>query len=617
MDRGLPRRVNETLFRFPDPQRCESGESRRRTRTKPSFGIRRDNLQLTASMRRCREWEHVSRDLFHSADTSALDPPRTTRLPMLQRALTTLAIVCVIQFLAPLSASAQSLATIRSQHAELLRRYAADLAPIVADLRDSGSVDEAKRAIQLALPADQAQLSVRNLPHSVAPPIPSDLPPDQQNALARFRTAREKHSIALHVLARQALNAGSIQYALDLVREAARQNPDNPIARRVLGFVRHQAEWISPFEATMRRADQVWHDEFGWLPASHVERYERGERFSAGRWMSAAQDAEIHRDFSNPWIIRTENYVVRTNHSLEQGVRVARQLETFHDYFVETFAPFFWDANDLQARFRGTASGRRPANPYQVHYFRLRDEYNQRLVQKIPKIAMTNGLYYTADKIAYFFHDQAAAADDALFHEATHQLMYEALSYHRNVGGPAHFWVIEGIACYMESFRFENGQVSVGDPDHIRVAAARRRYLEMRDYLPLARLTVMGVQEFQNLPLQELQQNYSQAAGMSHFFMHANEGRYRSAFIEHLAQLYEVSPQGRQRVQSLAELTGLSNTALDGLYGQYMESLGIPSSITASATPAPLPADMVTPIPATPPLAQPLRQASETDFNDP
>ena len=535
---------------------------------------------------------------------------------MLQRVLITLVVVCIAQVLAPTTAFAQSLDTIRTQHAELLRRYAADLAPIVADLRDSGSVEEAKLAIHLALPADRTQLSVRNLPDTVASPIPNNLPPDQQNALARFRTARERHSIALHVLARQALNAGSVSYALDLVREAARQNPDNPIARRVLGFVRDQAEWVSPFEATMRRADQVWHDDFGWLPASHVERYEGGERFSAGRWISAEQDAELHRDFSNPWIIRTENYVVRTNHSLEQGVRVASQLENFHDYFVETFAPFFWDGTEMQARFRGTTAGRRNANPYQVHYFRLRDEYNQRLVQKIPKIAMTNGLYYTADRVAYFYHDEATAADDALFHEATHQLMYEALSYHRNVGGAAHFWVIEGIACYMESFRVEDGQFSVGDPDHIRVAAARRRYLEMRDYLPLARLATMGVQEFQNLPLQELQQNYSQAAGMSHFFMHANEGRYRNAFIEHLAQLYEVSPQGRRRIQGLAELTGLSNAALDDLYGQYMESLGVPTPMTASTAPAPLPAETVPPRSPIPPAAQPLRQASETDSNE-
>ena len=506
---------------------------------------------------------------------------------MIQRLLACVGLILAAHLaMLPLPAVANpSLEIIHRRHAQAQRQYAADLAPIAQDLRDSGATESAALAWRLAVPPEPGEFLSSELPETVSEEIPLDIPPEQRNALIRFRAAREKQSIALQVLGHQAVSAGSVQYAYELAREAARQDPDNAVARRILGFVRYQDRWVSPFESKMLRAGQVWHDSFGWLPEEHVARYEAGERFHRGRWISAAQDAELHRDFSNPWLIRTEHYLIKTNHSLEKGVEVAMRLERFHDFFVEVFAGFFWNPRELRSLFRGAASQPRDSRPYQVHYYRLREEYNQRLVRKIPQIAMTNGLYYTADRIAYFFHDEEHSQEDTLYHEATHQLMYEALPNDRDVAGQAHFWVIEGIACYMESFRDEGGTIAIGDPEHTRIIAARYRYLVDQHYTPLARFAAMGVQEFQNLPYAQLQRNYSQAAGLAHFFMHFDNGRYREAFIEHLAQLYQTSAQGRRRVQNLAELTGMSYDILDREYGQYMENLGPPRT-NAAAVPA-------------------------------
>src|SRR5690606_26506722 len=135
---------------------------------------------------------------------------------------------------------------------------------------------------------------------------------------------------------------------------------------------------------------------------------------------------------------------------------------------------------------------------------------------------------------------------------------------------------------YMESFRSENGKILIGDPNHPRIQAARYRYLTENHYVPLGRFASMGLMEFQSLPFNEMQRNYSQAAGLAHFFMHEGGGRYRGALIEHLAQLYHGVGPRRRPVQNLAELTGVAYATLDQQYGEYMKSLGEPRAAAAS-----------------------------------
>jgi Protein of unknown function (DUF1570) len=195
----------------------------------------------------------------------------------------------------------------------------------------------------------------------------------------------------------------------------------------------------------------------------------------------------------------------------------------------------------------------------------------QRLKARVPQIDITNGLYYTADRVAYFYYDPNQPNPDTLFHEATHQLFYENVLAHRMIAMDANFWIVEGIACYMESYHADNGQSVVGDPKHVRIEAARHRCLVDRYYIPLKQFAAMGMQEFQSRP--EISKNYSQAAGLAHFFMHFEGGRYRDALVEHLSQIYRAAPGQRWAVKSLPELTGSSFAELDRQYESYMRSL--------------------------------------------
>ena len=324
----------------------------------------------------------------------------------------------------------------------------------------------------------------------------------------------------------------------------------------------------------MLRRGMVWDDTFGWLRKDQVARYKAGRRFCNGRWMSADKEAEIRRDFHNAWKIDTDHFRVFTNHSQERGVEIAKDLEQYHDFFMQTFAAFFSTPDQMRALFQSASSGTSATNlnkKYKVDYFRTRDEYMRRLVSRVPQIGITNGLYYTSDRVSYFYYDPDQPNPDTLFHEATHQFFYESLKGTPMIAVDANFWIVEGIACYMESYHAENGQFVVGDPKHVRIEAARRRCLVDNYYVPLERFAAMGMQEFQSS--RDISKNYSQAAGLAHFFMHYDGGRYRDALIEHLSEIYRAGPRQRLAVRSLAELTGTSYPELDQQYLEYMRTL--------------------------------------------
>jgi len=468
----------------------------------------------------------------------------------------------------------RQLALLKTQHAEARREYAEKLGDFARDLEAVGGKAAAAEAWKLAVPPQSKRIVLEKLPRKVRPEPSLELPQAERGLLVRLAKVRRDHAIELYQFSRRAMRSSSIRYAYELLREAAAQDPDYEQARKILGYVRDGDEWLTPFEKRMRNQGKVWSEKFGWLPADDVARYEAGERFDRGRWITAEQDAELHRDFKNPWEVRTEHYVVKTNHSLGRGVEIASRLETFREFFVETFAGFFTRPEDLRILFGGNGVAK-PVElpPHEVHYYRTRQEYNERLVTKEAKIGQTNGLYFTSDRVAYFYHEDGRTNDDTLYHEATHQLLYECMPKLREVGTQAHFWVIEGFACYMESFRPGEGIASLGDPRHVRIAAARYRYVDEGHYTPFGKFAAMGLYDFQTVPLEELQRNYSQAAGMAHFLMHYDGGKYRDALIEHLAQLYHGVRPPQRTAQNLAELTKVPYTELDRQYGEYMKGL--------------------------------------------
>ncbi len=461
----------------------------------------------------------------------------------------------------------RALANLQSQHREAHKLFADDLERVAQTCEVHDLNEIAARVRRLAAPVDPDVLRFEPLPRQVQPQIPAPAE-GEFSWQVELRTYRKAYAIELDKLASQAVKAGVPSYAFQLIREVAFHDSDHVRARRLLGFVRYKDEWVSPFEATKLKNKEVWTKQWGWLPGAHVARYEKGERLNGGRWVTAERDAQLRGDFSKPWEIRTEHYLLKTNFSLEHGVALASSLEEFHSFFEQTFAGFFNDPKRLQSLFEKPAAARAAANPFQIHFFRSRDEYIANLNKKYgAQITITNGLYDTDDLIVYSFHNPKEPAEPTLYHEATHQLLAAHLKPSPVIAREENFWLIEGIACYIESFRVADGEVSLGDPRFLRFEAARFRKLKDGYYLPLAEFTAMGKDAFQRHP--QITNNYSQASGLVHFFMHYEGGRYRDDLIEHLRQVYKQAETGR-RPFALEVLTGSNFAELDQQYGEYV-----------------------------------------------
>lgn len=461
------------------------------------------------------------------------------------------------------------------RHLDRRAKFVAALGELATDCEARGLSAAAEQIRELAEPVDTAELRFAPLPRHVQEPIVQDLPPDERHWRTQLRHERQEYAKDLYLLSRQTLSGGHVGLAYDLVREVAMNDPDHAVARRILGFVRNGDEWLSAFESQMLRERKVWHNEFGWILKEHVERYERGERFYDRRWMSAAKESELRQDFSRAWEIRTEHYLIRTNHSRERGVELARKLEDFHGLFFQVMAGFFNTPDQVQKLIQGASAIPQPGKPNVVHYYRSREEYLAALrLLTSQSIEITRGMYFPRNGISFFFFDPQAEEDDStLYHEATHQLLSGGRPQTGEIGMGSNFWIIEGIACYMESFRRDGMRFSVGDPGHIRLQAARAHYLEEGYYVPLREFARMGMYAFQNVPPPKIGMNYSQGAGLTHFLMHYDDGRYREALIEHLSQVYSPNRAVRDLPESLEELTGVEAEVLDGQYREYLRKL--------------------------------------------
>ncbi len=463
---------------------------------------------------------------------------------------------------------------IREAHAELYRRYSDVVRDLAEQAQRLGAAElEQRIRARLIAPFSRA-IENAEFPQTTEAPVPVTRSGAANDLFVRWRATEKRYASDLFILSRRAIRAGLPVYAYRLVQETLFHDPDHSAARRVMGFVRVGDEWLTPFVARMRREGKIWHDRFGWIPEKYVARYEAGERLTSRGWLPAAQEAAWRQDFRNAWVVETEHFRVKTNHSLEQGVHLAKMLEVFYTQFYRVFAGFFLSEQQLEAVFAGSPAARQRYEPHEVYFFRSRDEYIQRLQARVPQIAISNGLYMSEDRRSYFFfhRDTEIPLETTLFHEATPQSRYECAPRPRPVAEDAHFWVIEGIACYMESFRPQARRFVFGDPQYVRFRAARYRLERENYFLPLAEVDRLGRRAFHEHP--NIRENYSQASGLVHYFMHYDGGRYRDALIAHLTDLYHQDPRRPNRVRGLDELTGVSFTQHDRQYRAYILTLG-------------------------------------------
>lgn len=378
----------------------------------------------------------------------------------------------------------------------------------------------------------------------------------------QFLVLRQQQADALFALAQQAARDGKLSLAFELVNDTLRENPDHAAARRLVGDVPSATGWSTPYEAEQTRLGLVWHNRYGWLPAAQVERYEGGERYHNGQWISAERDAEVHANLNAAWKIETEHFTVTTNHSLEGGVELGEKLERLHRVWRQLFAGYYGTASQWKAAFAGGAVPALPRRRHSVMFLKDRDEFQGVLRGEIPPGLEVSGIYLSKQQVSYFYADENRG-DTTLNHETTHQLFHEARRVVSQIGSRANAWVIEGVACFMESLAFRGSAITVGGLDAYRVQD--QRYYMQRDkfYLPTKQLTDFSVAGLQRQP--NLGVLYAQSASLVDLLMFASGGAYRDGLVDYLLMVYV----GRDRPGSLSLATGWRPEEIDTSFKEW------------------------------------------------
>ncbi|MDO5554455.1 MAG: hypothetical protein Q4G68_11915 [Planctomycetia bacterium] len=407
-----------------------------------------------------------------------------------------------------------------------------------------------------------------------AAPVPESLPPDakdlQKKWYAALRRLQQTTATALTSLAQLAADKGQGYDAMRLVFQALEIDPNCEPARRILGFELHQGRWRSEWERGQLAKGAVDHPVFGWIPAEQVEEYEAGLRSQSASDKPnsdrLAQDSSRNR-------LETEHFSLLCSGDRGEEVRLSRLLEDYFQAWFQLFYPFIGS----EQYWSNYVAGRQklPRSKMKVVVFANRAEYLKELGKSEPNLEYSHGGYFPGKECIYVYWpgpEEETHLDTMLVHEATHQLFQE-YRYGRGqtrkakrqmAGQRDNFWMVEGIATYAETFRRSGRFFQLGGADTWRFQRAKERVSEPGGYLPLQRYVRLSLNEFQthdNIPML-----YTQSTGLTVFFLHGKDGKYRRKFLDCLRLLYD----DNAGPDSLAETLQTDLTTLDEEYKQFM-----------------------------------------------
>ena len=462
---------------------------------------------------------------------------------------------------------------------ELLAQYQNELEKLAEKCDELKMPLEAKVTRSLIYQEKPYYFVVPLLPNEIgASSLPEDATKTQRQWFAKLRSLQKQYSDATFAVAEQ---LGKKKKGYDVVACVLTTlfiNPDHVKARRFFGYSAKAGRWRTKWQLQQLEKGLVETPEFGWLPEDRVERYESGERFYRNKWVTADEEFDQILAGSSGWRVETDHFSILSRVSLERGVEIGRFLESYYQVWSRLFYRFI--ASETQWNSRLYNDSEIVAKRHKVILYRNRSEYLRELKKYDSNILQSNGGYFPSLHCIFVYEPEEDEFDllSLLAHEATHQLFDEcnATSGSRNKTAfsnrarLANFWAIEGVAVYAETFRLNEKRTSAtlgGYKDAFRVQCAMESLIEDKTYMPLREYAGLSRRGFQER--RDLSTLYSQAAGLTFFFMHYADGIYRDPFVVYLYWIY----QGVDEPNSLPDATGKSFKELDAEYEEFMKSL--------------------------------------------
>ncbi|HVT26590.1 MAG TPA: hypothetical protein VHE81_01095, partial [Lacipirellulaceae bacterium] len=266
-------------------------------------------------------------------------------------------------------------------------------------------------------PLSGALLFIASDEYSPAPPINGN-----------GSEARREYADTLFALAKEAAEAGQPSLAFQWTTETLREFPNHAEARRVLGYVQRDGKWLTPYGARMYDAGKVWDSTRGWVALRKTAESAPSSTLQKGT-VAAEVDAARHAEIRHVWAIRTDHFLIRTNHSLAAGAQLAARLEQLYQIWRQLFAGFYYSDEEVRGLFDGNRMARVPARQFKVFYHRDREDYVNALRHRQPMIGDTLGIYFDTIAEAHFFAPGTSSSGDPVDKSATTGLAIATLNH--------------------------------------------------------------------------------------------------------------------------------------------------------------------------------------------
>jgi hypothetical protein len=291
---------------------------------------------------------------------------------------------------------------------------------------------------------------------------------------------------------------------------------------------------------------------------------------------------------------------------MAEAISFGRRLEAFHDLFMGLLADILGENLPLARRFKEpSTTGETGYKPHSVYYFGTKGEYVDYLAPRQgDEIAQTLGFYDPPKSNgkrmpAYFFRDPGGQlpVTATLYHEVSHQLLFETAgpnAYMRNVGN---YWVFEGLGTYFETVSPQpDGSIEVGGLVGRRIEEAIRALVGKGQLIPLAEFVAYDQTAFNDNA--QIFLHYQQAMALTVFLMQWHEGTYRDAFLDYVRDAY----RGRIKHgtgRALQDRLGQSYATLDAQLRAFLKNGEdrLRGGQAAIAQPAPVPAGAIRTVP--------------------
>jgi hypothetical protein len=319
---------------------------------------------------------------------------------------------------------------------------------------------------------------------------------------AAFLRAREETAALAITKAKQYAEQGAGFSAYRMLWRAVREDPEAEIAGKILG-----------------------------LPLNR-------ERIA----VSVGRNAPRHlawpdRSFQ---IVQSPHFRILSTAPRREATQLCNDLERFLEVWSQVFVPLWLDEKTICAAILQGTKLPSPTRPLEIVLFAKRAHYVDSLTRNgVQGASLSTGFYSPESKQTFLF--LGADADSATrYHEVTHQLLQElAVQAVLSPGLDSGFWIVEGIACYMESLRFLPSYATLGGWESNQLQFARGRYLNLEPPPSLDTLMPMGRDEVQKLD--NLGSWYTLVAAYTHLLM--DDPAYQPQLIAYLQSVYRGKPR--------------------------------------------------------------------------